>query len=312
MNTSPRPTASLRFATRGSALALAQTHLAADALRAQAPDLTTEIVEITTRGDVDRQTSLRVLGGQGVFVAAVRDALLDGRADVAVHSLKDVPTLQAAGLTIAAVLERADPRDVFVGRDGARLAELPPGARVGTSASRRVAILRAIRPDLVPAGIRGNVDTRIAKVRSGEYEGAILAAAGLTRLGRTDEITQVFEAEAFLPSPGQGVIALECRTDDEATLALLRTVDDAPSHAAALAERGVLAALGTGCDLAVGAYAKIDRDLLTVRGMLGGDREGTSPVFGDATGPTADAEALGRGLGERLKAAYEERYGALT
>ncbi|MCK9486432.1 MAG: hydroxymethylbilane synthase [Dehalococcoidia bacterium] len=310
MTATPRP-AALRFATRGSALALAQTRLAADALRAHAPDLVTEVVEVTTQGDVDRQTSLRVLVGQGVLVAAVREALLDGRADVAVHSLKDVPTAQAEGLVIPSMLERADPRDVFVGRDGARLADLPPGARVGTSASRRVAILRAIRPDLVPAEIRGTVDTCIARVRAGEYEGVILAAAGLARLGRLDEVTQVFEAEAFLPSPGQGVIALECRADDEATIALLRTVDDAPSHAAALAERGVLAALGTGCDLAVGAYARIDRDLLTVRGMLGGDREGTAPVFGDATSPTDEAEALGRGLGERLKAAYEERYGAL-
>ncbi len=301
----------IRLATRGSALALAQTHLAADALRAVSPGLDVEVVEVTTKGDIDRQTSLRVLGGQGVFVGAVREAILGGRADVAVHSLKDVPTMPAEGLDVAAVLERADPRDVFVGREGARLADLPAGARVGTSASRRVAILRALRPDLVAAEIRGNVDSRIQKVRAGDYDGAILAAAGLDRLGRLGEATQLFEAEAFLPSPGQGVIALECRADDETTLALLRQVDHAPSHHAARAERGVLAALGTGCDLAVGAYAQIDGDLVTVRALLGGDREGTAPVFGDATGPASDADALGRGLGERLKAAYEERYGAI-
>src|SRR5690606_9613395 len=141
-------TSTLRLATRGSALALAQTELAAEAIRAAAPDLAIEVVEVSTQGDQDRVTPLRILGGQGVFVGAVRDALLDGRADIAVHSLKDVPTVAAEGLTIGAMLERADPRDVFVGREGRRLAELPPGARVGTSASRRLALLRALRPDL--------------------------------------------------------------------------------------------------------------------------------------------------------------------
>ncbi|MEX2373941.1 MAG: hydroxymethylbilane synthase, partial [Dehalococcoidia bacterium] len=244
--------ARIRLASRASALALAQVALTADALRAQvlrqAQDergLEVDVVEVTTKGDRDRETSLRVLGGQGVFVGAVRDAVLEGRADAAVHSLKDVPTTPADGLVIAAMLERADPRDVFVGRDGARLADLPAGARVGTSASRRVAILRALRPDLEYVEIRGNVDTRIAKVNAGEYDGAMLAAAGLARLGRLSEATQVFEAEAFLPSPGQGVIALECRADDEATRALLAQADHAPSRAAVEAERGVLAALGT-------------------------------------------------------------------
>jgi hydroxymethylbilane synthase len=302
----------IRLATRGSALALAQVALAATALRAAQPDLQVEVVEITTKGDQDRQTSLRLLGGQGIFVGAVREAVLDGRADAAVHSLKDVPTTPADGLVLGGMLERGDPRDVFVGRDGRRLAELPEGARVGTSASRRVAILRALRPDLVAAEIRGNVDTRIAKVVAGEYDGVILAAAGLDRLGRLSEATQVFEAEAFLPSPGQGVIALECRSDDDATRALLDAVDHVASRAAVEAERGVLAALGTGCDLAVGAYGQVQGDLVTVRAMIGGDREGTEPVFGDATGPAGAAEALGRGLGTRLKDAYEERHGALT
>ncbi|MCA9849282.1 MAG: hydroxymethylbilane synthase, partial [Dehalococcoidia bacterium] len=182
----------------------------------------------------------------------------------------------------------------------------------GTSASRRIALVRALRPDLEVAEIRGNVDTRIAKVNGGDYDGAILAAAGLDRLGRLGEASQVFEAEAFLPSPGQGVIALECRADDDAALALLQAIDDAATRAAAEAERGVLAALGTGCDLAVGAYGRIDGDLLSVRAMLGGDRDGTEPVFGEATGGLKAAEELGRGLGERLKTAYESAYGALS
>lgn len=302
----------IRLATRGSALALAQTEMAAAVLRAADPTVEVDVVEVSTQGDQDQTTSLRVLGGQGVFVGAVRQAILDGRAEAAVHSLKDVPTTPTEGLAIAAMLERGDPRDVFVGRDGRRLAELPEGALVGTSASRRIALVRALRPDLRVADIRGNVDTRIAKVNAGDYDGAILAAAGLTRLGRLSEASQLFEAEAFLPSPGQGVIALECRADDEATTALLRAVDDMPTRAAAEAERGVLAALGTGCNLAVGAYARLDGDLLSVRAMIGGDVEGTEPVFGEATGKPSGAAAIGRGLGDRLKEGYESKYGPIS
>ncbi|MDP2327995.1 MAG: hydroxymethylbilane synthase [Dehalococcoidia bacterium] len=302
----------LRIATRGSALALAQTSLAADALRAALPGATVELVTITTQGDRDRATPLRVLGGQGVFVASVREAVLDGRADIAMHSLKDMPTAPVEGLTIGAMMERADPRDVLVGRNGARLADLPEGSRIGTSATRRLAVLRALRPDLVAVEIRGNVDTRLAKVAAGEVDGVVLAAAGLQRLGRSSEITQVFDAMAFLPSPGQGVIALECRADDAATLAALAHLDDAPSRAAVIAERAVLAALGTGCNLAVGAFARIEGDLLNLRAMLGGDTEGTEPLFGDAAAPVAEAESLGRGMGERLKEMYESRYGATS
>jgi hydroxymethylbilane synthase len=302
----------LRLATRGSALALAQTRLVAGALAAAHSGIEVEVVEVTTQGDRDRSTPLRLLGGQGVFVASVREAVLDGRADAAVHSLKDVPTADAPGLAIAAMLERGDPRDVFVGAGGRRLAELPAGARVGTSASRRVAILRALRPDLEPAEIRGNVDTRLAKVARGEYEGVILAAAGLARLGRLAEATQTFDAMEFLPSPGQGVIAVECRAEDGTTRGLLAAIDHRGTRAAATAERGVLGAMGTGCDLAVGAFARVERDLLVLRALVGGDREGTRPVFGDATGQADDAGGLGRGLGERLKAAYEQAYGALA
>jgi len=294
----------LRCATRGSALALAQVVITTRALQAVDPGIEVPVIEITTQGDRDRVTPLTQLGGQGVFAAAVREAVLDGRAEIAVHSLKDVPTTPVEGLTIAAILERADPRDAFVGSGGRRLAALPPGARIGTSASRRVAMIRAIRPDLVPVAIRGNVDTRLAKLAAGEYDGILLAAAGLVRLGRIAEATQVFEAREFLPSPGQGAIAIECRTGDEATLAALARIDHAPTRAAVTAERGVLAALGAGCNLAVGAFAEIDGDLLTVRAMLGGDEEGETPVFGDAAGRPQDADRLGRGLGERLREGY--------
>jgi len=295
----------LRIATRTSALALAQTHLAADAIRAAHPGISVELVEVTTRGDRDQATPLHAMGGEGVFVAAVRDAVRDGSAEVAMHSLKDMPSEAVSGLVIGAMLERADPRDAFVGRDGRRLRDLPPGARVGTSATRRAAILRAMRPDLDIVEIRGNVDTRLAKVERGEYDGAILAAAGLLRLGRLNEATEIYEAQAFLPSPGQGVIALECRANDTATRALLEAVDHGPTRVAATAERAVLAALGAGCELGVAAYAQRDDGLLTIRAMLAStDRDGM-PVFGDATGRPSEGEVLGFGLGKRLKVALE-------
>ena len=295
----------LRLATRASALALVQTRLAADTIRAAHPEVTVELVEVTTRGDRDQATPLRAMGGEGVFVAAVRDAVRDGRADIAVHSLKDMPSAAVPGLVIGAMLERADPRDAFVGRGGRRLRDLPAGARVGTSATRRAAILRAMRPDLQIAEIRGNVDTRLAKVERGEYDGAILAAAGLLRLGRLNEATEIYEAQAFLPSPGQGVIALECRADDTATRAILEAVDHAPTRMAATAERAVLAALGAGCELGVAAYAQRDGDLLAIRAMLAPAEGSGAPVFGDATGRLSEAQALGYGLGERLKVALE-------
>ena len=210
--------ATLRAATRGSALALVQTELAATALRALDPALVVENVEVRTEGDRDRSTPLSVLGGRGIFVRAVEEALLDGRADIAVHSLKDMPTTQLPGLTLAAVLPRADLRDALVAREGRRLADLPPGARVGTSSRRRVALLRALRPDVEAVEIRGNVDTRLRKVAEGEYDAAVLAAAGLERLGRISEATELFEPERFLPAPGQGAIVVQCRADDTATL----------------------------------------------------------------------------------------------
>ena len=294
----------LRIATRGSQLALVQAHSVADALRAAHPDLEVMLVEVSTEGDQDRSTPLSVLGGRGVFVKAVENALLDGRADVAVHSLKDVPTEVVPGLTIAAVPERADPRDVLVASGGRPLAALPEGARVGTSSRRRVALLHAMRPDLELAEIRGNVDTRLARVADGDYDGAILAAAGLDRLGRLGEATQLFEAMQFLPAPGQGALGIQCRDDDATTLERLAFLDDPETHAATDAERGFLEALGAGCSLPVGAYATVDGELLSLRGMLAADDDAL-PDFGDATGPAAEAAAIGRALGQRLQAAVE-------
>lgn len=289
----------LRLGTRGSALAIAQSELAVAALHAVEPGLEVEFVEVRTEGDADRRSPLTVIGGRGVFVRAVEEALLDGRVDIAMHSLKDVPTTAPDGLALVAFLERGDPRDALVASSGRRLRDLPAGASVGTSSNRRAALLRALRPDLEPREVRGNVDTRLRRVVEGAYDGVLLAAAGLARLGRLEEATQLFEAMEFLPAPGQGTIVIECRADDAETVALLERADHAPTHAASTAERAFLAALGSGCTLPVGAYAQVDGDLLMLRAMVAGE-DGAPPMFGDATGPLAEAEVIGRGLGERL------------
>jgi hydroxymethylbilane synthase len=296
----------IRLATRASALAMVQSESVAALLRAASPDVEVEFVRITTEGDADRTTPLSILGGRGVFVRGVEEALLLGTADIAVHSLKDVPTEAVPGLTLGAMLERADPRDAFVGGQGRRLAELPSGARVGTSSQRRRSLLHALRPDLEVVELRGNVDTRLRKVADGEVDGALLAAAGLARLGRFAEATQVFDAMEFLPAPGQGVIAVECREDDTTTLALLSHLDDARTRAAVEAERGFLGALGSGCTLPVGAYAQVDGSLVALRAMIA-SVDGAPPLFADASGPIAQAAALGRGLGERMLATTQEQ-----
>ncbi|MCY4615952.1 MAG: hydroxymethylbilane synthase [Chloroflexi bacterium] len=292
---------SLRLATRGSKLSLVQSDIAADALRAADPTLDIDYVLVRTEGDVDRTSPLHVIGGRGVFVRAVEQALLDGRADIAMHSLKDVPTAAVEGLTLAAILTRGDPRDVLVASGGRRLAELPAGARVGTGSVRRKLLLHALRPDLDVVEIRGNVDTRLGKVASGEYDAVVIAAAGLDRLGRFEEATQVFEALEFLPSPGQGAIAVQCRVDDAATVERLLAVDDAGTRAAVEAERGFLAELGAGCTLPVGAFAQVDGDLVALRAMLGDDAA-EHARFGDAAGPAAEGAELGRGLAQQLLA----------
>jgi len=292
----------VRIATRASALALAQAEEAAAALRAREPTLTVELVHVRSEGDIDRSSSLRVIGGRGVFVKAVEDALRRGDADVAAHSLKDVPTQPLDDLVLGAMLPRADPRDALVEVRGARLAALAAGARIGTGSARRAALLRALRPDVQVVDVRGNVDTRIGKVASGEVDGVVLATAGLVRLGRLGEVAQVFAAHEFLPAPGQGAIALQCRADDAVTRARLAAIDDVDTRVCVEAERAFLGALGAGCTLPVGAYAQLDGDVLVLRAMLGSDAEAAMPVFGDATGRPGDGVALGRGLAERLLA----------
>lgn len=290
----------LRLGTRGSALALAQAGTVADALRAAGHGV--ELVEITTRGDVSR-ASLSSIGGTGVFVAALREAVLDGRVDLAVHSLKDLPTAPADGLVVAGIPLREDPRDALCARDGLKLSDLPPGSRLGTGSPRREAQLRALGLDLDIVDIRGNVGTRLAKVSEGELDGVVLARAGLARLGRLDVITEVIDPLQVLPAPGQGALGVECRSDDADLAAVLATLDDFGTRAAVTAERSLLATLEAGCTAPVGAYAEAaegENGLeLYVRAVVA-SRDGAVSIRKSATGPVNRAEQLGRELAQEL------------
>ena len=250
----------LRIGTRGSTLALTQTGMVADDLAA-ATGVSTELVTITTDGDRSNEPLSRA-GGTGLFTGALRDALLDGRCDVVVHSLKDLPTAPHDKLVVAAMPPREDPRDALCARDGLTLDTLPAGARVGTGSPRRMAQLRARRPDLQVVDIRGNVDTRLGRVAGGDLDAVILAAAGLTRIGRTDVVTEFLDPDAWPTAPGQGALAVEVRRGEEN---LVRALDHAETRAAVEAEREVLALLEAGCSAPVGARAVVDagRQLLS-------------------------------------------------
>ena len=243
--------------TRGSRLALAQTQLVVDALRAAHPGMRFEIREVSTQGDRDTKP-LSEIGGQGVFTKAIEDALLRNEIDIAVHSMKDLPPRLTEGLTIAAVPERASALDALVTRGGLRLEDLPPGARIGTGSGRRAAQIKVLRSDVTVSEIRGNVPTRIRKLDEGEYDGVVLAVAGLQRLGLEGRISQTFSVKEMTPSPGQGALAIEVRTDDAEAAAVAAPLDHPLSHAAVTAERAFLAALGAGCETPVGAHAEVE------------------------------------------------------
>jgi hydroxymethylbilane synthase len=294
--------APLRVGTRASLLARTQSGHVADALRA-ALGREVVLVDVSTEGDVS-SAPLTSFGGVGVFVSALRDALLRGDVDVAVHSLKDLPTAPHPGVTIAAVPRREDPRDIVVARDGLTIGELPAGARVGTGSPRRAAQLHALGLgfDVVP--IRGNVDTRIGKVASGEVDAVVLARAGVARLGRLDEVTEVLDPLQMLPAPGQGALAVECRTEDAGLVAEVRAaLDDGRTRAAVTAERAVLAALEAGCSAPVGAMAEVaegdDGDELWVRAVAL-SHDGAVAVRRSATGSPLDAAGVGHRLAEEM------------
>ena len=258
----------VRVGTRGSALARQQTDLVLDRLRPLYPALEFQIVTVTTHGDANVGAPLAGMG-LGVFVKEIEQQLMDGRLDMAVHSLKDMPTLLPDGLALAALLPREDPRDVLVSLFDFPLERLPEGTRIGTSSPRRQSQLLNRRPDLNVVPIRGNVETRLRKARGEECEGAILAAAGLLRLGLSDRITEYLSPQQFVPPPGQGILAVETRSDDERMAAILRGIDHAATRYAATAERAFLELLGGGCQVPVGAYAQSDGDLMNLTVFLG-------------------------------------------
>jgi len=297
-------TSTLRIGTRPSALAIAQSELVAARLRAAGRPA--ELVTVSTHGD--RSSAPIPTLGVGVFVSQLRDALVAGEVDVAVHSYKDLPTAPDHRLTIAAVPAREDPRDALVARDGRVLGELPAGATVGTGSPRRVAQLEALGLGLQVVPIRGNVDTRIAKVTSGELEAVVVAAAGLRRLGRIDEASELLDPLQMLPAPAQGALAVECRKADTALAALLgQVLDDEYTRAAVTAERAVLAALEAGCSAPVGALADVVSDLtddgravdrVSLRAVVGTD-DGAL-LRASTTGDLDDAEKLGAALAAEL------------
>ena len=298
-------TAPVRIGTRASLLATTQSELVAAMVRDRL-GRETELVEISTEGDRSQasDTPIEQAGGTGIFVSALRDALLRGDVDVAVHSLKDLPTAASEGIHLAAVPPREDPRDVVVARDGLTLGELPAGARVGTGSPRRVAQLLALGLGLDVVGVRGNVDTRIGKVHSGEYDAVLLARAGLSRIGRLEEVTEVLDPLQMLPAPGQGALAVECRADDDLATAL-SVLDDRVSRAAVEAERAVLATLEGGCSAPIGALADVvegeDGDELWVR-AIALSADGALSVRMSATGDPNDAAGVGTRLAKEMLA----------
>jgi hydroxymethylbilane synthase len=299
--TTATTTTTLRLGTRGSELARTQSQAVADALTA-ATGTPVELVPIVTEGDRS-DASIAQLGGTGVFVAAIRRALLEGSVDLAVHSYKDLPTAAEPGLTIAAVPGREDPRDALVARDGLTLGELPPGAKVGTGAPRRVAQLRALGLGLDVVPIRGNVDTRLGRVAAGDLDAVVLALAGLARLGRLDAITETLDPLQVLPAPAQGALAVECRTSDARTRELVGRLEDPVVRACVVAERSTLAALEAGCSAPVAAYAEVAEgesgpELFLRASVTAID--GSDAVRGSVSGPSSQAAALGRALATEL------------
>ncbi|RCS31550.1 hydroxymethylbilane synthase [Rhodanobacter denitrificans] len=291
----------LRIATRKSALALWQAEHVATLLRAAHPGLAVELVPMSTRGDEILDQPLATIGGKGLFLKELEVAMLEGRADLAVHSLKDVPAQLEPGFVLPAILPRADAADAFVSNHCADLAALPPGARVGTSSLRRQAQLRALRPDLVLLDLRGNVGTRLAKLDAGTYDAIVLACAGLERLGLAARIRSRLAAPDWLPAPGQAAIAIEARADHPVALALLAALDDADTRLTVDAERAMNQALGGSCTVPVGAWCMLGERGLHLRGMVGDAASGRL-LHAEASGPGDQAQALGRQVAADLLA----------
>ena len=290
---------SLRIATRESPLALWQANFVKDALNQHHPALYVELVPMTTRGDQILDSPLAKVGGKGLFVKELEKAMLDGRADIAVHSMKDVPMEFPEGLGLAVICEREDPADAFVSNDYRSLKELPQGARVGTSSFRRQCQLKEQRPDLEILDLRGNVGTRLGKLDSGGYDGIILAAAGLIRLGLDERIRERLSYELSLPAGGQGAVGIECRNDDLETLNLLYCLHHSQTAARVTAERAVNARLEGGCQVPIASFAELEGDSLNLRALVGAI-DGSVIYRSERNGSQHDAERLGVEVAEDL------------
>ena len=289
----------LRIATRKSPLALWQSEHVADLLRAAHPALSVELVPMSTRGDEVLDRSLAAIGGKGLFLKELELAMLRGEADCAVHSLKDVPMELEGPFALAAILERADAADAFVSNHYDDIAALPQGARVGTSSLRRQAQLRALRPDLELLDLRGNVNTRLAKLDADDYDAIVLACAGLQRLGFDARIRARLDAPHWLPAPAQGAIAVECRAEDPATHALFAVLDHADTRRCVEAERAMNRALHGSCHVPVAAFARLHGGMLSLSGLVGSAAEGLA-IRAESDGPAADPESLGRAVAKQL------------
>jgi len=292
----------LVLGTRGSQLARRQTDRVIELLAAAHPGLQCRAEVLSTAGDRSPDLPLPSFGDRGVFTRDIEEALRDGRLDAAVHSLKDLPTETPRGLVIAAICERADPREVLISREYPSLAALPQGARVGTSSVRRAAQLLAIRPDLRITALRGNVETRVRKALNGDYDAVVIAAAGVIRLGLQSQIRETLPLEVALPAPGQGALAVQCRGDDPEVLPLLQAIDDAAARAATTAERAMLEALGGGCHAPVGAFAQVESGRLRLQGLVA-SADGRHVIRVEAEGATTDARNVGRAAADKALAA---------
>ena len=289
----------LRLATRESALALWQTEHVAARLREAHPGLDVVLVPMTTRGDQLQDRPLSEVGGKGLFLKELEVAMLEGRADAAVHSLKDVPMALDGPFELAAILERANPFDAFVSVKYGALEELPYGAKVGTSSLRRQSLLRAHRPDLKLVDLRGNVNTRLAKLDAGDYDAIVLACAGLERLGLGQRIRETLTAPRFIPAAAQGAIAIECRQGQPEVLALLSALDHASTRACVSAERAMTRTLGGSCQVPIAAYATLSKDKLSLEGLVGRASDGKT-VRGYASGPMSEPDKLGQQVADML------------
>lgn len=305
-------TAVLKIATRQSPLALWQAEYIQQRLQQQYPDLTVELVTFVTQGDKILDTPLAKIGGKGLFVKELENALLDGRADLAVHSMKDVPMQLPEGLSLAVICQRENPFDAFVSNHFAHFADLPQGAKVGTSSLRRRCQILAKRPDLNVIDLRGNVGTRLAKLDAGEYDAIILASAGLIRLGLQDRIKEVLEPKLSLPAVGQGALGLECRSDDERVKAYISFLNDDATAVCVRAERAFNRYLEGGCQVPIAAFAQLQDQTLHIEGRVG-QPDGQQLLVATQQGASDQAETLGimlaqqlltQGAGDILKAIY--------